>query len=250
MYTSDMEGWWKMKRMFSGQNISDAQSMEAAGIAHLLLLINTLMLRRSINIFHPQPPAFHSHPDDSEHTVHHLRVQNNQKLFSLLLRLLLLLEQHLHLLLDVLQVLQQVHVPAVLAGRGLPRRLRMFLLLLLHPQQLQSPLFLLRKFLKTVVRCASAWVTTVSTCNILTVRMVSFSNSFRFEIYFFVFLGTKFSFCHLTSMDFCSIMVKALSSSFSLSTPLSERAVPSRSLPRMHIPFSPHGRQRRFYAGM
>lgn len=70
---------------------------------------------------------------------------------SLLLRLLLLLKQHLHLLLDVLQVLQQVHVPSVLAGWGLLCRLRGVLLLLLHPQQLQSSLFLLRKFLKTVI---------------------------------------------------------------------------------------------------
>lgn len=155
MYTSDIEGWWKMKRMFSGQNISDAQSMEAAGISHLLLLINTLMLRRSMtNIFHPQPPAFHSHRDDSEHTIHH--PQMTRSFYSLLLCLLLFLEQHLHLLLDVLQLLQQVHVPAVLAGWGLLRCLRMFLLLLLHPQQLQSSPFLLRKFLKTVVGSVSA----------------------------------------------------------------------------------------------
>lgn len=78
MNVSDVEGGWKMKPMFSGQNISDAQSMEAAGISHLLLLINALMLRRSIKIFHPQPPALHPHHGDSEHTVHHLRVQDDQ----------------------------------------------------------------------------------------------------------------------------------------------------------------------------
>lgn len=76
MYGSHVEGWWKIKRMISGQNISDAQSMEAAGISHLLLLINALMLRRSIKTFHPQPPALHG---DSEHTIHHLHVQEDQK---------------------------------------------------------------------------------------------------------------------------------------------------------------------------
>lgn len=35
-------------------------------------------------------------------------------------------------------------------------------------------------------------------------------------------------------MDFCSIMVKLLSSSFSLSTPRSDWVVPSRSLPSGH----------------
>lgn len=46
-------------------------------------------------------------------------------------------------------------------------------------------------------------------------------------------------------MDLCSIMVRELSSSFSLSTALSERAVPSRSLRRMHILFlSSRGRRR------
>lgn len=75
-----MKGWWKVKAMFSGQNISDAQSMEPAGISCLLLLINALMPRRSINIFHPQPPALHSHHDDSEHTLHHLSVQDDKRL--------------------------------------------------------------------------------------------------------------------------------------------------------------------------
>ncbi len=38
-------------------------------------------------------------------------------------------------------------------------------------------------------------------------------------------------FLFYTSMDFCSMMVNVLSSSFSLSTPFSDWAVPSRSLP-------------------
>lgn len=76
MCGSHVEGGWKIKRLISGQNISDAQSMEAAGISHLLLLVNALTLRRSIKIFHPQPPALRA---DSQHTIHHLHVQEDQK---------------------------------------------------------------------------------------------------------------------------------------------------------------------------